>query len=330
MNPRLVRIWLWGLAAAACAGYLALAWGSSGFSWTAGFAPGDSSYLLAVRWPRTVLAFGIGSALALCGASLQGLTRNPLVSPFTLGVSSGAALGAVLAIRLGAGTAGSYSGLFLFAAALFSGLITAVFLFFLAVSARRGMLMTHMLLAGITLSFFSSACILFIQYTATYVEAFKMVRWLMGGLDFVLPRDVALFLPAWFMAAGLLLPLGMSLNLMTLGELTAETSGVRVHRLTWRVAGATSLAVAASVALAGPIAFVGILVPHGLRLCGVRDYRLLLPGSLLFGGSFLVLCDLVSRIVLAPAQLPIGVVTALLGGPFFFYLLFRMRRTWGL
>lgn len=301
-----------------------LAFGKTGFSWTAGLASSDPPFLWAVRWPRTFLAFGIGSALALSGAALQGLTRNPLVSPFTLGVSSGAALGAVIVLRLGADAAGLPPGVLLFPAALVAGLFTAVLLFTLSGGVGRGRL-DQLLLAGVTLSFFASAAILFLQYTAPYVEAFKMVRWLMGGLEFTLPRDVFLFYGPWAVAVAGLVPLGTPLNLMTLGAPTAASSGVGVGRLTVRVTVCTSLAVAAAVATAGPIAFVGILVPHGLRLLGVRDHRLLLPASLLAGGGFLVLCDLVARTWLR-SPLPVGVVTALLGGPFFLFLLFRLRR----
>ena len=325
MTPRR-RLWV----LAACAAFAfaaiwaALAWGKTGFSFTVGLGPSDPPFLWAVRWPRTLLAFGIGSVLALSGAALQGLTRNPLVSPFTLGVSSGAALGAVIALRLGAQGAGLPSGLLLFPAALVAGLLTAVLLFALAGGAARGRL-DQLLLAGVTLSFFASAAILFIQYTAPYVEAFKMVRWLMGGLEFTMPLDVALFAGPWALAVALLLPLGTALNLMTLGAPTAASSGVGVGRLTFRVTAATSIGVAAAVATAGPIAFVGILVPHGLRLLGVRDYRLLLPASILAGGGFLVACDLAARTWLR-SPLPVGVVTALLGGPFFLFLLLRLRR----
>ncbi len=324
MNRRHLGIFGACAAFALAALWAALAWGSTGFSWTAGLGPSDPPFLWAVRWPRTFLAFGIGSVLALSGASLQGLTRNPLVSPFTLGVSSGAALGAVIALRLGAEATGLPAGFLLFPAALVAGLFTAALLFLLSGGAGRGRI-DQLLLAGVTLSFFSSACILFIQYTAPYVEAFKMVRWLMGGLDFVMPRDVLLFSGPWILAVVLLTGLGTQLNLMTLGGLTAESSGVQVHRLTVRITLATSVAVAAAVATAGPIAFVGILVPHGLRLMGLRDYRLLLPASLLCGGGFLVLCDLLARVLLTSA-LPVGVITALLGGPFFLFLLFRLRR----
>ena len=311
-------------AFAAAALWAALAWGKTGFSWTVGLGPSDPPFLWAVRWPRTLLAFGIGSVLALSGAALQGLTRNPLVSPFTLGVSSGAALGAVIALRLGADAAGLPPGVLLFPAALVAGLLTAVLLFTLAGGAARGRL-DQLLLAGVTLSFFASAAILFIQYTAPYVEAFKMVRWLMGGLEFTMPRDVALFAGPWALTVVLLVPLGTALNLMTLGAPTAASSGVGVERLTFRVTAATSVGVAAAVATAGPIAFVGILVPHGLRLLGVHDYRLLLPASILAGGGFLVACDLAARTWLR-SPLPVGVVTALLGGPFFLFLLLRLRR----
>lgn len=300
--------------------WLALAWGSTGFSWTMGLSPSDPAYWWPVRWPRAVLAFGIGAVLAMSGTALQGLSRNPLVSPFTLGVSSGAALGAVIALRMGAG--GNFS---LFAAALAAGLGMASLLFFLAGLSGR-VVMDRLLLSGVTLSFFASACILFVQYTSTYVEAFKMVRWLMGGLDFVTSADVLMFAAPAFLAVWMLAPLGSDLDLMMLGDASAASCGVNVARLSRRIVVAVSIGVAASVATAGPIAFVGILVPHGLRLAGVQDYRLLLPASLLAGGAFLVTCDLLARVLLAPSQLPAGVITSMLGGPFFLYLLLRSRR----
>ncbi len=321
MNPH-ARLFAILILLSLAALWLAMAWGSTGFSWTMGLSPSDPAYWWPVRWPRTLLAFGIGAVLAASGTALQGLARNPLVSPFTLGVSSGAALGAVVALRLGA--VSMLGGALLFAAALASGLATAALLFLLAGRAGRGG-MDRLLLAGVTLSFFSSACILFVQYTSTYVEAFKMVRWLMGGLDFASPRDVAMFAVPGLVAAALLAIRRNDLNLMMLGDAAAASCGVNVARLTGRIVAATSIGVAAAVATAGPIAFVGILVPHGLRMMGVQDYRLLLPASLLAGGAFLTVCDLAARVALAPAQLPVGVITSMLGGPFFLYLLLRTR-----
>lgn len=318
MRPHILLFAILGFLALGAL-WLALAWGSTGFSWTIGLSSSDPAYWWPVRWPRTFLAFGIGSVLAVSGTALQGLSRNPLVSPFTLGVSSGAALGAVIGLRFGID-----SGFSLFIAALTTGLGTAGMLFLLSGLSGKGGI-DRLLLAGITLSFFSSACILFIQYTSTYVEAFKMVRWLMGGLDFVTFTDVLMFvIPALFVVL-LLASIGSHLNLMMLGDLTASSCGVHVPRLTVRIVAATSIGVAASVATAGPIAFVGILVPHMLRLCGVQDYRLLVPASLLAGGTFLTLCDLLARVLLAPAQLPVGVITSMLGGPFFLHLLLHSR-----
>jgi len=309
------------LVVLALALFLGLSIGSTGFIPFGGLLDGDRFWVFHIRGPRVVLAALLGATLALSGAALQGLLRNPLVSPFTIGVSSGASLGAVLALRFGLeGLMGPFVGLFPMAMA--GGLGSTLLLFGLSRRARAWT-GTTLLLAGITLSFFASAMIMFIQYTATYQESFKMVRWLMGTMDFITWRQVLLLIP-FVLPALLYIPLvGDQLDLLTLGEETARSSGVSLERLTVLLYLAIAVAVAATVSLAGPIAFVGLIVPHAIRLAGVTSHRLLLPTAMLAGAAFMVGADTLARVILAPQQVPVGVITSLAGAPFFLFLLLR-------
>jgi cobalamin transport system permease protein len=304
--------------------YLGLAVGSTKFLPYLGLFENSPNYILALRLPRVFLALLTGSTLALCGASLQGLLRNPLVSPYTIGVSSGASLGAVIAIKLGLESMlGSGAGLF--PIALAAGILT-IFVLFMLGKSTVGWSGNTLLLAGVTLSFFCSSAIMFIQYSSTHVELFKMVRWLMGGFDFIIWRDLFLVLPILIPSVFLLLKTGGSLNILALGNETAQTSGVNITHLTIIIFAASSFAISAIVSITGPIAFVGLIIPHILRMTGVNNYKILLPASLLFGGGFLVLSDLVGRTIMAPNQIPVGVVTSLIGGPFFLFLLVKMKK----
>ncbi|MBU1537502.1 iron ABC transporter permease [Myxococcota bacterium] len=284
-----------------------------------------SRWIFHIRAPRVFLAALLGATLAMSGAALQGLLRNPLVSPYTIGVSSGSSLGAVIALRFGMeGIFGSLLGLF--PMALAGGMFSMLLLFALSRRSRQWT-GTTLLLSGITISFFCSAMIMFIQYTATYQESFKMVRWLMGTMDFITWEQTALLLPFVLPALIYLNMVGDHLNLLTLGEDTARSSGVSLSRLTILIYLFVSIAVAATVALAGPIAFVGLIVPHILRISGVISHRLLLPASMLFGAGFLIFADTVARVILAPQQVPVGVITSLIGGPFFLFLLVHRGTT---
>ena len=180
-----------------------------------------------------------------------------------------------------------------------------------------------LLLAGVTLNSFCWAVILFIQYTANFADTYRTVRWLMGDLDVGGFPAIASVLPLILAAFGIFALLPSSLNVLSVGTDAAATRGVdvaRTHRLAFV---STALATSASVALAGPIGFVGIVVPHLVRLIVGVDHRLVLPASALFGGAFLVTCDLIARTILAPVELPVGIVTAMIGGPFFLWLLVR-------
>ena len=282
----------------------------------------DAQIFFIARLPRVLSGAIVGATLAAAGVVLQALLRNPLATPFTLGVSAGASLGAMLAVtmNLGFGVFGVTS----IPLASFAGSILATgIVYALASSQRKGLSTNVLLLAGVTLNAFFSALILFVQYLADFTEALRAIRWMMGGLDVAgytpivaaLPFTVVSFVAFAFMAR--------TLNLLSAGAEAAATRGVDVVRQQRLAFLSASLATGAAVSLGGPIGFIGIIVPHLVRLLVGSDHRIVLPASALFGASFLVLCDLAARTVMAPLEIPVGVVTALIGGPFFLWLLVK-------
>lgn len=282
----------------------------------------DAQIFFVARMPRVLAGAIVGAALASAGVVLQALLRNPLASPFTLGVSAGSALGAILAISFGAAvTLGPLSPVPL--ASLAGALIAAAIVYVLATRPGRAMSTSVLLLAGVTLNSFFSALILFVQHLADFAETYRTVRWLMGDLDVGGFGPVLGALPLIVVAFVIFALLPSSLNLLSVGSDIAATRGVDVARTQRLAFFSAALATSAAVSLAGPIGFVGIVVPHLVRLMAGVDHRIVLPASALFGAAFLVACDLVARTALAPVEVPVGVVTAMVGGPFFLWLLVR-------
>jgi len=282
----------------------------------------DAQIFFVARMPRVLAGAVVGAALAAAGVVLQALLRNPLATPFTLGVSAGAALGAMLVISLGASmTLGPISAVPL--ASLAGAFVAAFIVYALATRPGRAMSTSVLLLAGVTLNSFFSALILFVQYLSDFAETFRTVRWLMGDLDLGSFAPVVAVLPLLVAAFAIFALLPSSLNLLSIGTDVAATRGVDVARTQRLAFISAALATSAAVALAGPIGFIGIVVPHLVRLMVGVDHRIVLPASALCGASFLVACDLVARTALAPVEIPVGIVTAMLGGPFFLWLLVR-------
>lgn len=281
-----------------------------------------STILWKLRLPRVLLALLGGGLLAASGAAFQTLFRNPLAEPYTLGVASGGALGASLAFLVAGGSAGvvlPVAGL-----AAFLGALAATFLVLL-LGGRSGAGSHGLLLAGVAVALTCQALILFVQYLADATETLRMVRWMMGGLGVVGYREVLWVLPWSLLTLGGLFLWRWELDLLLAGEEMAAGRGVALGRLRLIVLLIVSLGVGALVAVAGPIGFVGLIVPHLIRGWIGPAHRVLLPACFLVGGGFLVLCDLGARTLLAPAELPVGIVTALLGGPFFLWVLRRRR-----
>jgi iron complex transport system permease protein len=284
----------------------------------------DAQIFFVARLPRTVAGALVGASLASAGVVLQALLRNPLATPFTLGVSAGASLGAMLAIMANAPLAvAGVSGVPL---ASFAGSLGAVAIVYaLARIRQRGLSTDVLLLAGVTLNAFFSALILFVQYFADFAETFRAVRWLMGDLDVGSFQPIVAALPLVAVAAACFAWLPRSLNLLAMGPDAASTRGVDVVRAQRVAFFSASVATGAAVSLGGPIGFIGIVVPHLVRLLVGADHRVVLPASALFGAAFLVACDVVARTVMAPMELPVGIITALIGGPFFLWLLVARR-----
>jgi iron complex transport system permease protein len=273
-----------------------------------------------LRWPRAAAAFVTGGLLSLAGGLMQVLLRNPLADPYVLGVSGGAATGALLSLLLGLG------GLWLHGAA-FGGALLSILLVFVLAHGRGSWTVSRLLLTGVVIAAGWGAVISFLLAVSPARELRGMLFWLMGDLGHAtLPLAGSIML-----LAGLLLAfaMGRSLNILAHGELTAASLGIRIQPLRRLLYVTASLLTATAVTIAGNVGFVGLVVPHILRLQGVRDHRILLPAAVLLGGSLLLLADTLSRTALAPRQLPVGILTALIGVPLFLYLLYRGRSLQG-
>jgi len=289
-----------------------------------GSAATTPEILWELRVPRVALGFLAGGSLAMAGAALQVALRNPLAEPYTLGVASAGALGAVVAIMLpGLAVAlGPLSSIQLFSLA---GCGLALGLIYTLARRPQGISMSMLLLAGVTVGILCGALILFVRFLAKPTILVAMERWVMGGLDVYGTRDLAALMPFLLPGLGLLVLRAPSLSHLSLGEEMAAGHGVdvaAVHRDVFLGAG---LATAAVVSVTGPIGFVGLLVPHAVRRLSGFDHRVVLPASFLVGGAFLVACDALARTVLAPAEMPVGILTALVGGPLFIRILLKRR-----
>ena len=284
----------------------------------------DAQIFFVARLPRVLTGALVGSTLAASGVVLQALLRNPLATPFTLGVSAGAALGAMLAITfdLSSGIAG-FSAVPL---ASFAGSLGAVAIVYgLARARHRGLSTNVLLLAGVTLNSFFSAVILFVQSLTDFTQTFRTVRWLMGDLDVSSYTPLLAAMPPITLSFAAFAMLPRRMNLLSISDESAASRGVDVHNTQRLAFLSASLATGAAVSLGGPVGFIGIVVPHLIRLIVGADHRLVLPASAFGGAAFLVACDTVSRTALSPLEVPVGVVTAIIGGPFFLWLLIRKR-----
>jgi iron complex transport system permease protein len=273
-----------------------------------------------IRLPRVAAAALVGASLSLAGVCFQALLRNPLADPFVLGISGGAALAGVAVLSLGAAI-GVGAGLVPLAA--FAGALGATALLFGVAGWRGRLSATTLLLTGVVFNAFASAAIVFLASIGGMSEGTSIFLWLIGTLSAAPPHLLAAL--AGLLAAGLAcaLPLARALDLLALGEDTAAQLGVAVERAKRLLLLATALVVGGAVSVSGLIGFVGLIVPHALRLLFGPDHRLLVPASVLGGGAFLVACDTVARTLLPGRELPVGAITALVGGPLFLLLLRR-------
>jgi len=287
------------------------------------WSSGTETILLDIRLPRVILAGLVGAALGVAGATYQGLFRNPLADPYLIGVAQGASLGAVIGFLvpldwhiLGVGVV----PVFAFAGALFA--TAAVYML-----ARVGKTMpvTTLILAGVALGALLGSITSYLVITSGD-RLHSIVFWLMGTFSMSRWVDVGLVLPYMIVGVGVIMLYARPLNIMQLDEEQAQHLGINVERLKLILLGAATLITAAAVSFVGTIGFVGIIIPHAVRLLWGADYRFLLPLSVLSGGLFMILADLIARTAQAPSEIPIGVITAAVGAPFFLFLLRKRQR----
>jgi len=284
----------------------------------------DHEILFRIRPPRVILAAIVGTALACSGAVLQGLLRNPLADPYILGISSGAGLGTIVAVI--AGVRWTLFGRSPIAVFAFAGALTTVWLVWLIGRLTGRRQVTHLLLAGVVVNAFLSAMIMFLTSIANSSQVHATLFWLMGN---IMEEDLlTLWISGGFVLAGItaLFFMAPALNAVSFGEGDARAMGINTTATQAAAFAISALITAIAVSLSGLVGFAGLIVPHGVRLVFGPDHRQLLPLSAAVGATFLVAADTAARIVVAPAQLPVGVVTALAGGPFFLILLVRFSR----
>lgn len=306
----------WPLAAMLAAACLTPWFGPEFVSPAALADPTEYGIFLRFRVTRTLLGLLAGASFALTGSLFQAVLRNPLAEPYTLGVSSGAALGAVTAIvfDLAWVWTGSIAG-------ALSSLVLIGFVFL----RQRGITATGLVLAGVAVNSVCSAMIMLLHSTAGISKSLAITTWLIGALDSPAPEHLGLYaavvlpLSAWVMLRA------ADWDVLTLGEAWAAGRGVPVRRLLWQAALAGSILTAATVSLTGPIAFVGLMVPHIVRRFSGASHRRLMPASFFAGGAFLVVCDAIARTALRPAEIPAGVITAMAGGPGLIWILRSSR-----
>ncbi|MFH0942315.1 MAG: iron chelate uptake ABC transporter family permease subunit [Chloroflexota bacterium] len=277
--------------------------------------------ILEIRLPRVILAGLVGAALATAGATYQGLFRNPLADPYLIGVAQGAALGAVVAFLLPAGG----QGVFLVPVFAFTGALMSTLIVYNLARVGKTLPVTTLILAGVALGALLGSVVSYLIISSGD-KIHGILFWLMGSFSLSRWLEVWLVLPVVVVGIGIILLFARQLNVMQLDEEQAQQLGINVERLKLILLAVAVLITAAAVSFVGIIGFVGIIIPHAVRLLWGADHRFLLPLSVLAGAIFLILSDLLARSVLAPTEVPIGVITALVGAPFFFYLLRRRRR----
>ena len=281
------------------------------------------SFIIAsIRLPRTVLVLLTGAALSGSGAAYQGLFRNPLADPYLIGVASGAGLGAVLAMSVK--WPYSFWGLMAVPAAAFVGAILTVFLVYALARVGKAVPTTNLILAGVAFSSFATALTSFLMLRSTG-ELRRAISWLLGGASQAGWGPVLTILPYLAIGLGILLLSGHALNLLQFGDDQAQQMGLPVTSRRTLIRLAASLATAAAVSFSGIIGFVGLIVPHVMRMWFGADYRRLVPLSIIAGAGTLLAADVIARSVMSPQELPVGIVTALVGAPFFLWVLRRVK-----
>ena len=290
---------------------------------TPAWPDGTDTIILDVRLPRVIMAGLVGAALSTAGATYQGLFRNPLADPYLIGAAQGASLGAIIGFLLPA--AWAITGIGIIPVFAFIGAIVATAIVYGLARGGKTLPVTTLILAGVALSALLSSIVSYLIITSGD-KMHGIVFWLMGSFSLSQWSDIGLVLPYIAVGIGVILVFARPLNVMQLDEEQAQQLGINVERTKLILLAASTLITAAAVSFVGTIGFVGIIIPHAVRLIWGADHRFLLPLSVLVGAIFLILADLLARTVQAPTEIPIGVITALCGAPFFLYLLRRRKR----
>jgi iron complex transport system permease protein len=312
--------------------FLSLCIGSGGFYFKELIftmpAKGSAEYaiLFDIRLPRIILGFAVGGALSLAGVLLQGMFRNPLVEPYTLGISGGAALGVALSIVF---KIAKHFGVVFMPIAGFLGAIVVIALLYSLSVKKRILKMYELLLCGVMLSFICSSFLMLIMAVSKVTDLHGIVFWMMGSLEE--PNTVLVWATVIASLLGLIVSyfFCFDLNALLLGEEEALHLGVNIERTKKFIFVTASLLTGISVSVAGIIGFVGLLVPHLVRMFVGNDYRILNIASFLLGGAFLILCDTLARVIISPLELPVGVITGILGGSLFIYTILKKRLIFG-
>jgi iron complex transport system permease protein len=282
-----------------------------------------STLILDVRFPRALCAVLVGAALSISGAAYQGLFRNPMADPYTIGASSGAALGATVAVIIGLSV--SFFGIRTIPIFAFIGCLAAVLFVYSISKVGAKVPVQTLLLSGIAVSIFLSAFVSYFQ-TVYPEETHQSTFWLAGSFSYTEWADVWSVLPFILCGSIVIYFFSRDLNLLALGEDEATHLGVNLEKVKKILLVSSALVTAAAVSISGLIAFVGLIIPHLTRMLISPDQRILIPASALMGGVFLVLCDTLGRVIISPSELPVGIITAICGGPFFLYLMRRKKK----
>ncbi len=289
---------------------------------TSSWSSNEETIIFQIRLPRIILGILVGAALGVAGATMQGLFKNPIADPYIIGISSGAALGATMAIVFGLDELGLYT----LPSMAFISATAAIFLVYNIASVGGKLPVGTLLLAGMAVSLFLSAITSFMMYISGE-KLHGIFFWLMGGLWSSSWDHVWITLPLVFVGTTVIYIFARDLNVMLLDEEPAQHLGIDVERLKKIMIISASLITASAVAVSGIIGFVGLIIPHIMRILVGPDHRILLPCSALIGGTFLVWADTLARTIIAPTEIPVGIITALFGAPFFIYLLRKRKRS---
>lgn len=284
------------------------------------FSGSSNNFILfQLRIPRTIIAFIAGASLSLGGLIFQNLFKNKLATPYTLGISSGAAAGALIAIKFN--LFGSFFGFGFTYLAGFMGAILSVLLILAILKITGSTSVYTVLLAGVAINFFFSAFILLIQYLVDMTQSISAIRWLMGSLTISGYKEILIIAPVFLIFIIIVLLLKKELILISAGDEFASSKGMNVKKFRISIFILVSLITGMVVSVTGPIGFVGLIIPHIIRLLIKDDFRILVIFSIFFGGIFLVIADIISRVLIPPAEIPVGIITSFFGAPFFIFIL---------